>query len=157
MTYVHCLPSFPALKGNSIVKSCTHHLDNKILPEKHSVKAPILMGTQVKRQITNKLYMAPAIAIIKQAAVSGNFTFRAVAVHIAISLIPFLEEEAEDHLHSGDWAFSQGTCLLAFTLLQSSRRSEQITSVICHCRAAFQTNKPQAHALPSRENSHEQL
>ena len=58
----------------------------------------------------NKMYMAPAIDIIKQAAVSEDVQLRILAVHVASSLIPFLEDGAAERLHAGEWASSQGIC-----------------------------------------------
>ena len=57
----------------------------------------------------NRVYMAPAIAIIKQAAVSGDVHLRRLAALISSSLIPFLEQAAEEGLWAGEWAFSQGS------------------------------------------------
>lgn len=53
--------------------------------------------------------MAPAVAVIKQAANSGASHQLRLALNLAETLTPFLEEGAEDKLASGEWLFSRGT------------------------------------------------
>ena len=66
-------------------------------------------------QTINEDNMSPLIDVIKQAAVSQDVTFRTLAIYLAPSLCPFLEETALS-TYCADWAFSQGKPISSFLL-----------------------------------------